>query len=174
MKNKELRIVSGGQSGVDRAALDVALHLGIPCGGWCPKGRLAEDGPIPEEYPMEETPLASYEQRTLWNVRDSDATVILAPSVPLSGGTHYTQTVAEGLHKPCLVIVLDADTSLVVTTDWLRRHHVCVLNVAGPRESGSPGIHERAASFLTGMLRLYMRSGVDLNVTSGQKLEDIP
>src|SRR5262245_51361441 len=75
------KIVSGGQTGVDRAALDVALELGIPCGGWCPKGRLAEDGPIPERYPLKETTLRVYPQRTEWNVRDSDGTLVLAQHI---------------------------------------------------------------------------------------------
>ena len=83
------RIVSGGQTGVDRAALDWALARGFPCGGWCPAGRLAEDGPIPAEYPLTETPAAESSQRTEWNVRDSDATLIVAPrSRP--GGRHGT------------------------------------------------------------------------------------
>src|SRR3954454_8651242 len=83
------KIVSGGQTGVDRAALDVALALGIPCGGWCPKGRKAEDGPIEDRYPLSETPSSDYRQRTLWNIRDSDATLILTWGEP-TGGTLLT------------------------------------------------------------------------------------
>ena len=80
------RIVSGGQTGVDRAALDVALELSIPCGGWCPKGRKAEDGALPARYPLKETPSEEYAQRTTWNVRDSDGTLILTHGAP-TGGT---------------------------------------------------------------------------------------
>ena len=74
------KIISGGQTGVDRAALDVALELGLPCGGWCPRGRRAEDGPIDPRYPLTETPWDGYPQRTEWNVRDADGTLILTPA----------------------------------------------------------------------------------------------
>src|SRR5204862_1053873 len=83
------RVVSGGQTGVDRAALDVALGLGLPCGGWCPKGRRAEDGPLPERYPLRETPWSGYPQRTQWNVRDSDGTLVLLNGEP-DRGTRLT------------------------------------------------------------------------------------
>lgn len=79
----ELKIVSGGQTGVDRAALDVALELGLPCGGWCPKGRKAEDGVIHSRYPLKETPSEEYNERTTWNVRDSDGTLIVSDAPPL-------------------------------------------------------------------------------------------
>jgi len=162
---KEIRIVSGGQSGVDRAALDVAEQLGILRGGWCPKGRLAEDGPISEEYPLTEAPSAMYEQRTMWNVRDADATVIVARGLPLSGGTQYTRTVAEGLHKPYLVVSLDSAPSIAVTTAWLRRNKVVTLNVAGPRESGQPGIYQEASAFLRDLFQFW-RSQVEKHTSS--------
>src|SRR3954447_14624932 len=95
------RIVSGGQTGVDRAALDVALALGIPCGGWCPRGRGAEDGLIPERYPLVETPAADASQRTRWNVRDSDGTLILAWGEP-TGGTLLTVQACRETGKPHL------------------------------------------------------------------------
>src|SRR5690606_30676655 len=94
-----VRVVSGGQTGVDRAALDAALRLGLPCGGWCPAGRWAEDGPIPERYPLRETESADPAERTARNVRDSDATLILSPR-PLRGGTAGTREVAERLGRP--------------------------------------------------------------------------
>lgn len=147
------RIVSGGQTGVDRAALDVALDLGIPCGGWCPKGRLAEDGAIPERYPLRETRTTRYARRTLWNVRDSDATLILARE-PLGGGTAYTERCARELERPCRVVPPDAVDA--VTLDgvraWLDENDVEILNVAGPRESGAPGIHVAAVAFLRALL----------------------
>src|SRR5438876_1977372 len=87
------KIISGGQTGVDRAALDVALELGIPCGGWCPQGRRAEDGVIPARYPLRETPWWGYPQRTEWNVRDSDGTLILAEGEP-DRGTVLTRELA--------------------------------------------------------------------------------
>lgn len=147
------QIVSGGQTGVDRAALDVALELGLPCGGWCPKGRLAEDGPIPERYPLRETRTTRYARRTLWNVRDSHATLILARE-PLGGGTAYTERCARELERPCLVAPPDAaDTAaLERVRAWLAANDVEILNVAGPRESGAPGVHDLAAAFLRALL----------------------
>lgn len=147
------QIVSGGQTGVDRAALDVALELGIPCGGWCPRGRLAEDGPIPERYPLRETRTPRYARRTLWNVRDSDATLILARE-PLGGGTAYTERCARDLERPCLVVPPDAPDIAILgrVHAWLEENDVEILNVAGPRESGAPGIHDRAVAFLRALL----------------------
>lgn len=147
------QIVSGGQTGVDRAALDVALELGIPCGGWCPKGRLAEDGSIPERYPLRETRTARYARRTLWNVRDSDATLIIARE-PLGGGTAYTERCARELERPCLIVPPDATepATLARVRAWLAGNDVEILNVAGPRESGAPGVHAHAAAFLRALL----------------------
>jgi hypothetical protein len=147
------RIVSGGQTGVDRAALDVALELGIPCGGWCPRGRQTEDGRLPAKYPLQETPSARYAQRTAWNVRDADGTLILTEG-PLSGGTSLTQTLAARMHKPCLVAELgDAYYDVQAVEDWLAAHAIRDLNVAGPRESQRPGIYGRAAALLRTLLR---------------------
>ena len=98
-------LVSGGQTGVDRAALDVALALGIACGGWCPRGRRAEDAPLPRRYPLNETPSADYAQRTGWNVRDSDATLLLTP-LPPDGGTALTLELAERMGRPHLAVDL--------------------------------------------------------------------
>ncbi len=156
MQHNGLRIISGGQTGVDRAALDVAAQLGIARGGWCPKGRLAEDGALDVSYPLEETPSPAYEQRTMWNVRDADATLIVTSGAPLSGGTRYTKTLAEGLRKPHLVVTLDEQGSLAITAEWLRRHDVRVLNVAGPRESGQPGIYGAAYAYLHDLLQLWI------------------
>jgi hypothetical protein len=141
------RIVSGGQTGVDRAALDVALAAGIPCGGWCPRGRLAEDGTIPLRYPLEETPRADYAERTEWNVRDSDATLILAAG-PLTGGTALTRKLAARLGRPCLVVDLRSAPDAGLVRSWLDREAVRVLNIAGPRESTAPGIGGEARRFL--------------------------
>ena len=123
------RIVSGGQTGVDRAALDVALKLGIPCGGWCPRGRRAEDGPIDACYPLQETPTQEYPQRTEWNVRDSDGTLVLTFGRP-KGGTALTIRLAERLTRPCLVVDLDAKPapSTDVLVLWTHSHDVRVLN----------------------------------------------
>ncbi len=141
------QIVSGGQTGVDRAALDIALEKGLPRGGWCPKGRKAEDGALDPRYPLIETPLEDYWQRTEWNVRDSDGTLVLKRGTPTEG-TAFTIEIAKKLGRPCLVLDLtEAPTESAVKT-WAAAHHVRVLNVAGPRESKSPGIYAQAAAFL--------------------------
>ena len=145
------KIVSGGQTGVDRAALDVAIQFGVPCGGWCPLGRRAEDGPIADLYPLQETPKAKYQQRTRWNVRDSDGTLILAVG-PLQGGTELTRKLAERMDKPHRVVDLGAASDPGTVADWILEHRIQVLNVAGPRESTLPGIYQQAAEYLRSLL----------------------
>ena len=150
------QLVSGGQSGVDRAALDVALELGIPCGGWCPKGRKAEDGTIPTCYPVKETPSADYDQRTEWNIRDSDGTLILAWGEP-KGGTLLTVDACRSTGKPYLVINLTDEGNLAVSIqrarEWIADTVAgCVLNVAGPRASEAPAAYERTRLFLRAVL----------------------
>lgn len=145
------RIISGGQTGVDRAALDVALALGIPCGGWCPRGRRAEDGEIDGRYPLTETPRAHYTQRTEWNVRDSDATLILHRG-DLEGGTLRTLQIARALGRPVRVIDLDRPDSVEDVDHWLETQRAGVLNIAGPRESGRPGIQAAAGRYLSQLL----------------------
>jgi hypothetical protein len=146
------RIVSGGQTGVDRAALDAALAMGLPCGGWCPRGRKAEDAPIDPRYPLDETPWDGYPQRTEWNVRDSDGTLILTLG-QRDRGTELTERLAVKYRKPCLVVDL-AGADVDAIRRWIEENHVGVLNVAGPRESSSPGIHARALALLQQLLRL--------------------
>jgi hypothetical protein len=141
------KVVSGGQTGVDRAALDVALERGIPCGGWCPKGRLAEDGVIPSRYPLRETPSAEYPQRTERNVRDSDGTLLLVRGEP-RGGSAFTLRVAARLGRPRKVVDLTEAPDPEAVRLWIAVSSVRTLNVAGPRESDSPGIHAEAAAFL--------------------------
>ena len=148
-----LKVVSGGQTGVDRAALDVALELGIPCGGWCPKGRLAEDGTLAARYPLIETPSSEYAQRTEWNVRDSDATLILHRGY-LSGGTAFTVEQTARYQKPLLQVNLARRTNPSAVRGWLQGNQGHVLNVAGPRESSPPGIYLEAARFLRKVLSL--------------------
>jgi hypothetical protein len=145
------RVVSGGQSGVDRAALDVALELGVPCGGWCPKGRRAEDGRIAERYPLLETPAAEYTQRTEWNVHDSDGTLVFTRGTP-RGGTAYTLSVARATGKPHLHVDLAAAADPDLVRRWIAAERIRVLNVAGPRESDTPGIGAAAAAFLRRVL----------------------
>lgn len=149
------KVVSGGQTGVDRAALDVALELGLSCGGWCPKGRAAEDGSLAARYPLTETPSEIHAQRTEWNVRDSDGTLVLTRGEPTEG-TALTIAIAKRLRKPCLVLDLldlhEQPAESAVWT-WADQHSVRVLNVAGPRESKCPGIYAQAAAFLRKVLR---------------------
>lgn len=149
------QIVSGGQTGVDRAGLDVALDLGLPCGGWCPKGRKAEDGTLPARYPLQETPSEDYAQRTTWNVRDSDGTLALIRG-ELTGGTAQTVEDAARLKKPCLIIDLAEPHRVSTVLAWATAHRVRTLNIAGPRESRSPGIYQDAAQFLHELLSCCM------------------
>jgi hypothetical protein len=148
------RIISGGQTGVDRGALDAAIALGIPHGGWCPRGRLAEDGRIPDRYGLSETDSPEYRVRTEQNVIDCDATLILCrgrghrSAGVVGGGTELTLRLAEQHGRPCVVLDLDQPPEAEDVRRWLEEHQVEVLNVAGPRESQSPGIAERAKQFL--------------------------
>ncbi len=145
------KVISGGQTGVDLAALDVALELGLACGGWCPRGRLNEQGRIDTRYPLTETDSPRPAQRTEYNVRDADGTLIIARG-PLTGGTALTREIAGKLGKPCLVIDPDRRWAARAVTVWLADQRLCRLNVAGPRESGSPGIYEAALRLLREVL----------------------
>lgn len=149
-----LRIISGGQTGVDRAALDTALALGLPCGGFCPRGRRAEDGPIPERYPLVEMASTAYAARTWANVRQADATLVLSP-LPLRGGTLLAVRACQRLGKPFLVVDPRGKRQVDRVYRWLRRSTVRVLNVAGPRESQQPGIYTSARAFLLELLTLW-------------------
>jgi len=145
------RIVSGGQTGVDRAALDVALRLGIPCGGRCPRGRRAEDGRIPGRYPLRETWSRTYAWRTWLNVRSADAALILSRGAP-TGGTGLTWRCCRLLGRPHLLLDLAAPEAAAEIRAWLAATGARVLNVAGPRESAAPGIAAEAAALLEAVL----------------------
>ena len=135
---KAICIISGGQTGVDRACLAWAIRHGLQQGGWCPKGRLAEDGKIPARYKLQETPSRRSAQRTEWNVRDSDATVIFSQSAKLSGGSWTTWEACKKFRKPVLHLSATALTiteSAVLLQKFLGQHSVRRLNVAGPRKS---------------------------------------
>ena len=135
------RIVSGGQTGADRAALDWAIAHGVSHGGWCPDGRKAEDGVIPAGYRVEELPGAGYRQRTKANVRDSDATLIISLADELSGGSLATAKFADELRKPWLHLSSNIDWK-VRLDEWVTQHSIRVLNVAGPRASKEPAVGE--------------------------------
>ena len=148
----KIKIISGGQTGVDRAALDVALALGLPCGGWSPKGRRAENGAIPARYPLREMPSPKYPPRTAKNVREADGTLILTVGAP-TGGTALTIKLAKKHRKPFLVVDLDLGGDPAAVRKWIRENEIAVLNVAGPREGKAPGIHDKAVRFLQAVLK---------------------
>jgi hypothetical protein len=146
------KIVSGGQTGVDRAALDSASALGLQSGGWCPSGRIAEDGRLRLRYRLVETPSPDYWQRTEWNVRDSDGTLIINRG-RLDGGTLATARYAREAHaKPLYIVEVGRRIRRERFHAWLARHRVRVLNVAGPRESKRPGIYREARGILLRLL----------------------
>jgi len=171
-RSARLRVVSGGQSGVDRAALDAARALGLPRGGWCPRGRWAEDGAIPAAYPLDEIPQseglrvaagdeareaghrdAELAQRTEWNVRDSDATLVIVGQRPLSGGSLLTAELAQSYRRPLRVVELARDPDPAKLRAWLAEHRVRTLNVGGPRASEAPDLGAGARAFLERALR---------------------
>jgi hypothetical protein len=160
-----VKIVTGGQTGVDRAALDVAVAGGIGYGGWCPRGGWAEDFPEPPgvrvKFPLlKETPLAETAQRTAWNIRDSDVVLILVgdAGASVSAGTMLARQLAEGLGKPTLVIDLSQADAIAGAREWLETQRARFgaglrLGIGGPRESEAPGIYEWARTFLSALFR---------------------
>jgi hypothetical protein len=137
------KIISGGQTGADRAALDAATKLGIPHGGWIPKGRITEEGPLPDKYQMQEMPTESYTDRTEQNVIDSDGTLIICRGKP-TGGSDYTREMALKNKKHLLHIDLNLTTSFdaaSLVNSWIKIHQIKILNVAGPRASEDPNIY---------------------------------
>jgi hypothetical protein len=149
------KIISGGQTGADRAALEFALANGIPHGGWCPKDRWAEDGPIDPRFHLVETPGADPAQRTEWNVRDSDGVVIFSIHPVLLGGSKLTAEFAAAFDKPCLHLSRERDhaTSAVKLSRFLAEHQVYTLNVAGSRASEELEIAEYARHTLQEAVR---------------------
>lgn len=152
------RIVSGGQTGADRAALDAALRHGVQYGGWCPRGGWAEDLPEPpgllDRYPLlQATESADPRERTTANVRDSDATLVLTAAGARSPGTDLTVSVAERLGRPCLRVDPRAGDALERVEAWLRGFDRPVtLNVAGPRESQAPSAYDDCTALLDRLL----------------------
>ncbi|MEX2171624.1 MAG: putative molybdenum carrier protein [Pirellulales bacterium] len=158
-------IISGGQTGADRAALDVAIALGLPHGGWCPCGRMAEDGPIDGRYNLQETPSTNYAQRTEWNVRDSDATVVFSARRNVAGGTALTLAIARRLGKPVLHLVQGDPPEAIARTLWsfLREYDVRKLNIAGPRASQEPQIGEFVTAVLTALIEEWPQKGTKIH-----------
>ncbi|RJP84590.1 MAG: hypothetical protein C4518_18930 [Desulfobacteraceae bacterium] len=144
------KIISGGQTGADRAALDFAINNGIPHGGWVPKGRLAEDGVIPARYNVREAPSAQYGRRTELNVADAEGTLIISHG-DLAGGSALTKKLAEKHGKPCLHIDLNHTPEFQATLDiahWIKGNRIGVLNVAGSRASSDPRIYGATLNIL--------------------------
>lgn len=153
------KIISGGQTGVDRAALDFAIRLGIPHGGWCPKGRLAEDGVISSRYQLCETESTDYSERTKLNLIESDATLVLVNALPLTvtDGTILTINELQRLNKPHLVLSLaEFDDSCECAVSWFLANKIELLNIAGPRESQAPGIYAKSSAFLDRLNTHYL------------------
>jgi Circularly permutated YpsA SLOG family len=152
----DLSIISGGQTGADRAALDFAIRFGLEHGGWCPRGRRSEEGPIEEIYRLRETSSKKYDQRTRWNVRDSDATLLVTIGRELSGGTGLTAQVAQRLGKPWLHLSREATANIQEAgrqvREFLLQHDVRRLNVAGPRATQEPEVGSFVEAVLTAAL----------------------
>jgi len=152
------KIISGAQTGADRAALDFAINNDIPHGGWVPKGRLAEDGVIPIHYNVTEAPSAKYGRRTELNVVDADGTLIISHG-ELAGGSALTQKLAEKYGKPCLHIDLNHTPEFQATLDiahWIKSNRIGILNVAGPRASSDPRIYGAVMNILETVFYLSM------------------
>ena len=144
------KIISGGQTGVDRAALDVAIALDFSYAGWCPKGRAAEDGIIGHRYILKETPSEDYSQRTEWNVRDSEATLIILSNEPV-GGALFAIKLALSLSKPHLIFNPDFENVEVIRR-WVCKNKIEILNIVGPRSSQEPEIYFKAYHVIVGLL----------------------
>ncbi len=146
------KVISGGQTGVDRAALDVAMKLNIKCGGWVPKGRKAEDGVIHPRYPMKEMESAEYADRTRQNIIDSDGTLILYLGA-MSEGTKLTYELPKLLNKPYYIIDMSQPVDVEAFRDWVNKNFVRILNIGGPRASYAPGkIYPNAFKILVKLL----------------------
>ena len=153
-QDTRIKIISGGQTGVDRAALDFAIRRGLKHGGWCPRGRLAEDGVIPPVYQLRETDSPEYEERTERNVLDSDATLIVARQRELSSGTAFTKFCVERHDRPLLLLCErdGVEKCTAALSKFLEAHKVHTLNIAGPRESQAPGIGKFVGELLSAVL----------------------
>ncbi len=152
----QVKIISGGQTGVDRAALDVALKHGIDCGGWCPAGRLDEFGRIPDRYPVKELGGGGFTERTLQNVKDSDGTIIIYAG-NLSGGTEQTVRFCVEQQRPHQLIdasKISAEDAAKLISDFVRKSKVDILNVAGPRQSEWTEGYDYASRALEAFLKL--------------------
>ncbi len=164
-----MKIISGGQTGADRAALDAAMEAGVPCGGWCPAGRKAEDGVIPDHYPVIELPGAGYVRRTRQNVIDSDGTLVVSFGPP-EGGTARTVRYCKREGKPFLVIDANVVSPTLAAGDarrFVSEHRVQTTNVAGPRASNQPEIYEYTAKDIATWQPLFDSTGQNIQLQNG-------
>jgi hypothetical protein len=162
-----VKLISGGQTGVDRAALDVAFKNGIECGGWCPAGRLDEFGRIPDRYPVQELKVGGFTERTLQNVKDSNGTVIIYPG-KLSGGTEQTVRFCQELKRPHQLVdasKVSAEDAAKLIADFVCKNKIDVLNVAGPRQSEWPEGYDYASRALDA----FVKSITSKNMSSSKK-----
>lgn len=151
--NVQLEVWSGGQTGIDRAALDAAMQLGLKHGGYVPKGRLSEDGPVPDKYTgLRECNSVEYPVRTELNIRDTDATLLMT-TARKSRGTELTRRLAQRIRKPLLVISVSNPPDPKKFWEWITANRITKLNVAGPRESKNPGIHDQGLKILLAFLK---------------------
>ncbi len=169
-----IKIISGGQTGADQAALDAAIKLGIPHGGWIPKGRKTEDGILPDKYNLKEMPTGSYPERTEQNVIDSDGTVIISHG-ELTGGSKLTDKLAEKHYRPCLHVNLNKTPAFIassIISAWIDLHKILILNVAGSRASKDSNIYQDVKYIIEGVILLELaKAQSDENLTDNNKDE---
>jgi len=145
------KIISGGQTGADQAALDAAIQLGLPHGGWLPRGRKTEAGPLAKSYQLRELASPHYRDRTRKNILESDGTLILSLA-PLSGGSALTEALCIRYERPCLHLdlsLVDTEEARLAIEKWLNEEQIAILNVAGPRASGEERIYQAVFELLT-------------------------
>ncbi len=171
------KIISGGQTGADQAALDASIKLGFPHGGWAPKGRKTEAGPLPEKYNLQEMPTGSYPERTEQNVIDSDGTVIISHG-KLTGGSKLTDKLAEKHLRPCLHVDLNKTAAFIavsIISSWIDLHKIKILNVAGSRASKDPDIYQDVKFIIEGVILFELvKAQSDEHMTDHNMLEKLP
>ena len=150
------KVLSGGQTGVDRAALDVAIEMGVAHGGWCPAGRDADDGVIPDKYQLTETAEQDHTVRTENNVKDADGTLMIYRG-ELHGGTAYAIEMAKHLNKPVLALNLDQDIDVEEVFDWVQSNNIRIINIGGQRETKNPGIYFQSRKILSKLFNLLYK-----------------
>jgi hypothetical protein len=166
------KIISGGQTGVDRAALDAAIKLAVAHGGWIPQGRITEEGPLPEKYKLKETRSSGYAERTAKNVQDADGTLIISRGL-LTGGSEYTREMAVKHRRPWLHIDLSQMAVFQAANainQWVLQNEIEILNVAGPRASKDPDLYQDALNIIESVYYLGL---VETSMSGAGNLKDL-